>query len=96
MYASKHKTIHQRIENPFLKLKKLARVIVIDSGLHLITPRRHFVPTNMVRTLVQESLRMRKRNTNKAVPLDAMPNDVPRGSDLVIVFWVSQGSDTCL
>ena len=33
----------------------------------------HFIPTNMVRTRVRESLRMRKQNTKTTVPLDVVP-----------------------
>ena len=34
---------------------------------------RTLFPTNMVTTLVLRKLRMRKQNTNRAVPLDAVP-----------------------
>ena len=33
----------------------------------------HFIPTNMVRTRVRESLRMRKQNIKTTVPLDVVP-----------------------
>ena len=33
----------------------------------------HFIPTNMVRTRVRGSLRMRKQNTKTTVPLDVVP-----------------------
>ena len=38
---------------------------------------------------------MRKQNTIRAVPLDAVPNDVPRDFGPVFAF-MSQASDTCL
>ena len=36
-------------------------------------PRLIFLPTHMVRNLIEEEMRMRKGNTNREVPLDAVP-----------------------
>ena len=44
-----------------------------DCFAYLLDPMRILFPTNMVRAQVQEILRMRKKNTNRAVPLDAVP-----------------------
>ena len=41
--------------------------------LHFVNPTRILLPTNMVRISSLGQLRMRKRNTNRAVPLDAVP-----------------------
>ena len=41
--------------------------------MYFVHPKRILFPTNMVRTSVIQQLRMRKQNTNKAVPLDAVP-----------------------
>jgi len=38
-----------------------------------ITLREYFFPTLMIRTSRLDRLRMRKQNTNSAVPLDAVP-----------------------
>ena len=41
--------------------------------LHSVYPTQIFFPTHMVRNFVQAKLRMRKQNTIRAVPLDAVP-----------------------
>ena len=42
-------------------------------ALHSVYPTRIFFPTHMVRNSVQAKLRMRKQNSIRAVPLDAVP-----------------------
>ena len=44
-----------------------------NSVFYLFHPIRIIFPKNVVRVLVQGKLRMRKQNSNKAVPLDAVP-----------------------
>ena len=79
-------------------LKKMARVIGCNSGLHLFDPTRVHLPTNMVRASVERNLRMRKQNAKTTVPLDVVrerrtkrcsPRFRPGGR-----FW-NQVSDTC-
>ena len=43
------------------------------TSIHSTHPKRIYFPGNMVRASVQGKLRMRRQNTNRAVPLDAVP-----------------------
>ena len=53
--------------------RKLAPIDAINSVLYVVRPTRIFFPRNMVRISVLGKLRMLQQNTNRAVPLDAVP-----------------------
>ena len=57
-------TCHQPAETLIYMFKELTRVNAINIVSHLVDPTRIFSSGEMVRTSVQEKLRMRKKDTN--------------------------------
>ena len=75
---------------------KLARVNSMVHLLHFVNPTRILLPTNMVRISSLGQLRMRKRNTNRAVPgCGARASYRTMFSEISARWSLLWASDTC-